>query len=926
MWYTIHNTFRGLTMELAKKRQDRWLYPLLAFLLPVLGFFILMMIRGFIPFGDTSMLYSDMYYQYYPFFLTFRRALLSGDSLLWNWEVGMGLNYLSLIAYYLASPLNLLCVFVPEQYTLHFFSLLVPIKLGFASLFFSIFLSKLFRRYNLSTVFFGLFYAFCAWALGYQWNVMWLDSFAILPLVVLGTVSLLRDRKIILYTVTLFLAVLSNYYIGLFICIFVALIFLCYQICCFTTVKRFFEDFGRIFLFSALAIGMTAFLELPAFMALQTTQSSINAFPEGFQLNIAKENTAAGLLDAMRQVAGNVNGGMTPNFVSHLGLPNLYCGVITTVLAVLFMTSRQIKLRERICCVSLLIFFNLSFIFRQLDYIWHGFHFTNMIPYRFSFLYSFVMLYMAYRAYLLRHSFRLWQLITAGIFMIGIVMLGLPTANLIYWLFNGVFILLYFAVILLPRFHPAISADMPKDRKHTILRNRQDLRRISSLLLLCVMTMEIIMNLLIFGLEYAGVTVDDYPQGTDDSKLMIQYLKERNNRELFYRMETTHTQTLNDGALNNYNGISAFTSSANVSTTRFTQALGLTAKDNYNRYSYEEGSPITDLFLNLKYLIERNGADKSSTYYRELNHFGTVRVLENTKYLPLGFLTNPQILNLDFDNAYKELSATHGNWNNLTFQNKLFRAATGIEKNPWSLVIGNHLSIHAGGATLSEVSQTGTCIYQTEKDSGGTVIYTYTANKPGFVCLDLYIGLYDAGYNPMNKYSVWKNGVELYNDVYNIPQVLGVADVEPGDIVELHLECLPSERGLITTHCGILDPEVFQEGYEVLNRSTLHLTAFENNYIEGEITCHQNGVLYTSIPQDGNWVAYVDGKPADIIRIGDSMVGLILREGKHTVVFQYENNAFYIGLIVSAVSFITLLCLCYISYHRKKTETSRQGD
>ena len=54
---------------------------------------------------------------------------------------------------------------------------------------------------------------------------MWLDTFALLPLVALGTVSLLRDKKFMLYTLTLFLSIYSNYYIGFFPCIFVLLLF-----------------------------------------------------------------------------------------------------------------------------------------------------------------------------------------------------------------------------------------------------------------------------------------------------------------------------------------------------------------------------------------------------------------------------------------------------------------------------------------------------------------------------------------------------------------------------------------------------------------------------------------------------------------------------------------------------------------------------
>ena len=121
-------------------KEIKWNYLLMAFLLPVIGMFGVMIVRGFIPFGKVSMLYSDMYHQYYPFFKAFRQAILSGDGLLYSWDVGMGMEYLGLISYYLASPLNLLSILVPEKFLLYYFSFLVPIKLGLASLFFAFFL------------------------------------------------------------------------------------------------------------------------------------------------------------------------------------------------------------------------------------------------------------------------------------------------------------------------------------------------------------------------------------------------------------------------------------------------------------------------------------------------------------------------------------------------------------------------------------------------------------------------------------------------------------------------------------------------------------------------------------------------------------------------------------------------------------------
>ena len=119
-------------MKRPQIKKMNWNYLALAFALPCVGMLIYMIIGQCEPFGSYSMLYSDMYHQYYPFFLAFRRALLSGDSLLYNWDVGMGMDYLGLISYYLASPLNLLSVLVPESWMLEYFSLLVPVKLGFA--------------------------------------------------------------------------------------------------------------------------------------------------------------------------------------------------------------------------------------------------------------------------------------------------------------------------------------------------------------------------------------------------------------------------------------------------------------------------------------------------------------------------------------------------------------------------------------------------------------------------------------------------------------------------------------------------------------------------------------------------------------------------------------------------------------------------
>ena len=916
-------------MKLPQLKKPKWNYLALSFAFPAGAMLILMLIAGYTPFGNKSMLYSDMWHQYYPFFKAFRKALLSGDSLLYNWNIGMGIDYLGLISYYLASPLNLLSVLVPEQFLLQYFALLMPIKLGLAGLFFAIFLKKVFKKNDISLPLFGCFYAMCAWALGYQWNVMWLDTFALLPLVALGTVQLLRERKFILYTLALFLSVFSNYYIGFFTCIFILLIFICYQICRCRSVKRFFADLGLMALFSVLAIGMAAILELPALAALQTTQSSVNSYPKDFALNVvdsdlckeakaawkayqaAKEAGEGGLfslwwtalresippiLEGMRQVAGNMNGGLEPTFKE--GLPNLYCGVGTIILAFLFLTTGQVKLRDKLCCVLLLVFFMVSFLVRQLDYIWHGFHFTNMIPYRFSFLFSFVMLYMAYRAYLMRRHFQLWQFITAGLLSICIMLCSDSRSDPVYIAYNAVFFLLYMVIFV----YAWQTRRPPKTEDRAKLRefwsDRAARRRYANIGLSVVMGLELILNVVNFGVRFPYTGISNYPNGTKYTASMIRYMQE--DDDLFYRAEVTHSQTLNDGALNGYNGISTFTSSANVSVTQFMKYLGYAAKNTYNRYCYEEASPVSNLFLNLKYMIERDGNVEENPYFTEKHHYGNVYLLENNAYLPLGFLAESALADFAFESSS----------NHFIFQNQLFQSATGLTEDVWSVTPSSWLTIEANGTNITNQSAAGYCAYSNDS-AQTTLVYSYTVGDSGFLCLDLTM-------SARNKFEVWRNGAELYSESLSLPQTLSVSQVEPGDIIEIMITCKANESGSITIRAGLLNDSVFRQGYDILAASTLELTEFSNTRVEGTIDCNRDGLLYTSVPQNGdNWSVTVDGEPAQIKPVGDAMIAVALTEGRHTVTFTYRNDAFNLGWKISLVCFLLFAAITVTVYYPK---------
>jgi len=80
------------------------------------------------------------------------------------------------------------------------------------------------------------------------------------------------------------------------------------------------------------------------------------------------------------------------------------------------------------------------------------------------------------------------------------------------------------------------------------------------------------------------------------------------------------------------------------------------------------------------------------------------------------------------------------------------------------------------------------------------------------------------------------------------------------------------------------------------------------------IQCDRDGLLYTSIPQNGNWTVQVDGNDTQATLVGNAMVAVELPAGEHTVRFVYQNAAFALGWKVSllcAVIFSGMVLLVY---------------
>jgi len=337
------------------------------------------------------------------------------------------------------------------------------------------------------------------------------------------------------------------------------------------------------------------------------------------------------------------------------------------------------------------------------------------------------------------------------------------------------------------------------------------------------------------------------------------------------------------------------------------KALGYGAKNTYNRYCYEEASPVSNLFLGIKYMIERDGKDKQSSVFDFVHQYGNTALYENSAYLPLGFLAEKELADVDF---FTDVNVFYR-------QNMIFRAATGVAEDVWRTIPGDCIGIVGEDVTVDDQNSNGYCSYR-DGLANSAVVYTYTANQDGFMCVNLNLP-------KRNKVSISLNGVELYSETMSLEQMLAVGDVTIGDQITVRLTCKEDEKGTMTLTGAILNNGRFREGYEILAASQLELTHFENTLVEGTIRCNRDGLLYTSIPQNGNWSVQVDGQEAQIKLVGDCMVAVEVTEGTHTIVYRYQNKAFSLGWMVSLGCLAVFALLVWKLYPPRNRLISRNG-
>ena len=202
---------------------------LFSFLIAFLVLTLVLIITGSTPFGNNSIVVSDFRDQYITFINYFKTIFYGNNNFLYTFSGTLGTNMLNLSAYYLISIFNLTTIFVSSKYMYTFLTLIVLVKLSLSSTTFMYYLNKKngFKKIN---YLFAISYGLMSYNMAFYFHIMWLDAIILLPLVILGIEKIFKNEGSSLYIFALGLTIMSNYYIGVIVCLFSVIYFIYYYI------------------------------------------------------------------------------------------------------------------------------------------------------------------------------------------------------------------------------------------------------------------------------------------------------------------------------------------------------------------------------------------------------------------------------------------------------------------------------------------------------------------------------------------------------------------------------------------------------------------------------------------------------------------------------------------------------------------------
>lgn len=598
----------------------------LSFLIPLIILIFLFLIKNVI-FGDNSILYGDSQYQYYQLLLDLKRVFEGNSNLFYTFKVGFGSAMLPTIAYYLVSPFNILVNFFSLENMECLFLILVLIKISLCGLTMYIYLNYNFK--NKYTLLFSTAYALSSYIIVNYFQIMWLDVYFLAPLILLGIDKIIKEKKYLLYGITLFFSILFNYYMGYMCCIFSVLYFAYKYL---LNEKKDKKMIKRFVIVSILAGLMTFFLHLPHLLELLEINRVSN---KDYLFNF------------------NIIGVLSKFFIGNKATvnndfyPYLYIGLFNVILLFFYFVNKNISKREKILSSVFLLILLLSVIIVPLNNFWHAFSYPIGFNFRYMFLFNIVIISICLKSFInIKFVDKKWYYV---IFLIMLILsiLIMYRRDLDY---SYIFISLFLIMIYLFIFK---------------IRNK-DAKILFSILVIA----ELFFNSYIF-LDGYHLTKRYYIEGRfEEKEKTINSI----NDDSFYRMEFQKKFAFNDPLNYNYYGVTGWLSSSNVNY-EFYDRFGYYTTNNTAFYNH---FLVLDSLFGIKYYESLNELpyynllkkDKVSVFDDVLYgiSYQDSYLYQNPYALSLGYMVDSDIKNsFECNNAFE-------------CQNELLKKMTGLNE------------------------------------------------------------------------------------------------------------------------------------------------------------------------------------------------------------------------------------------------------
>lgn len=814
-------------------------------------------LKEVVPFGEKTLLQIDFFHQYAPMLSGLADKIKKGKNLIYDFNTGFGLPFTRNFTNYLGSVFNIIILFFNKKNVLTSFSIIIGLKAALSATTMVYFLSKKFNTKNKLLIPLSLLYAFSAYMHAYYWNLMWLDSMVYLPIIILGIENIINKDKSLLYIIFLALALLSNYFTAYMVCLFSVIYFITYL---FIKTEKFnLKSIGKkIFKFaysSLLAGGITAIMLLPQFIALQSTSATGDLWP-----------TSQYYAFTFWEYFGNHFTGVGPTiFASDFtNAANISVGVLPIALLLLFIINPNIKLKTKIGYVFIIVFFAIGFFYAPLDFIWHAFHVPNDLPYRYTFLYAFVMIVISSYAILNIQKEKLINVSIIFIFTSSLVLLlhifKFENINQKMIILNIIILSVSYILYLIPKF------------------NKKTIKFIPYILMILICT-----EILLVANQNWDVTQikDNFYYRFDEVQDTVNFITDVD--EDMVRFEKTWILTYNDPIWYDYYGQGIFSSVGYESMARLNVNLGMPG-NHINSYFYKDNTPIYDLLFNIRYYMGDYRDDKRYELFYNINDNITYKTKFDTNLM---YVVNSDIRN----------------WEHITvdpfyIQNDFLKTTTGVENVlKFVNILKEEVIYHENDKTISKVTI----------ENPGDTVYLYSSSAD-FVIVD------NTVYHDNNDYEhIFDiDGLDIYNfesieEKYVIPKN---SEEKSFDIYigKNYQTC----ENLVFVY--YIDNEKFFEAVEKINENKVNITSFKESNIEANVNSNKNGTLFTSIPYDKGWKVYVNNKQVKTYKIADSLLAFNIAEGNNDIKLKFLPNGLHESVLISIGSVI----IVFILYKKRK--------